>query len=99
MDEAWVHHFTSETKKQLKQCTFFRPWDHTILFWMLFGALNPNPTSELLHHVRYSRNPNLKVQKILFFAILGVKLHRELNFFKKLVTASESITFTLQNPL
>ena len=52
-------------------------------FPKIFGALNPNPTSELLHHVRFPRNPNLKVQKTLFFAIFGVKLHRKLIFFLK----------------
>ena len=40
----------------------------------VFGGLNPNPTSELLHHVRFSGNPNLKVQKTLFFAIFGLQL-------------------------
>ena len=48
-----------------------------------FGALNTNPTSELFHHVRFSRNPNLTVQKILFFCIFKVKLHSELIFFLK----------------
>ena len=48
-----------------------------------FVALNPNPTSELLHHVRFLRDPNLQVQETRFFAIFGVKLHRELIFFLK----------------
>ena len=47
----------------------------------VFGAMNPNPTSELLHHVRFLRNPKLQVQKARFFSIFGVKLHRELIFF------------------
>ena len=46
-------------------------------FWLLY----PNPTSGLLHRFRLLRYPNLKVQKTLFFAIFGVKFHRELNFF------------------
>ena len=52
-------------------------------FPKVFRALNPNPTSELLHRVRYSRNPNLIVQKTLFFAIFRIKLHRGLIFFLK----------------
>ena len=47
------------------------------------GALNSNPTSKLLHRLRFSRNPNLKVQKTLFFAIFGVELLCELCFFLK----------------
>ena len=42
-------------------------------FPKVFGALNPNLTSQLLQHVRFSRNPNLQVGKTGFFAILGVK--------------------------
>ena len=64
-------------------------------FPKVFGALNPNPISELLHHLRLLRNPNLKMQKTLFFAIFGVKLHRELNFFLK---NRYGIWITLQNP-
>ena len=58
-----------------------------------FGALYLNPTSELLHHLSLLRYSNLKVQKAPFFAILRVKLHRELIFILKSRT-----TFTLQNP-
>ena len=48
-----------------------------------FGALNRNPTSELVHHLRLLRYPNLKVQKTRFIAIFGVKLYRELMFVLK----------------
>ena len=57
----------------------------------------PNPTSELLHHVTFSRNPNLKVQKALFCTIFGVELYRLLTFFLNFVTVAESTIFTLQH--
>ena len=47
----------------------------------VFGALNPNPTLELLDNLWLLRYSNLKVQKILFFATFGVKLHQELIVF------------------
>ena len=47
-----------------------------------FGTLNPNPTLELLHHLRLLKYPNLKVQKTLFFAILGVILYTVRKFKK-----------------
>ena len=41
-------------------------------FPRVFGALNLNPTSELLHHLRFFKFHNLKVQNTPFFAILRV---------------------------
>ena len=65
------------------QADIFQTLGLNYTFPKVFGALNPNPTLELLHHVRFSRNPNLQVQKTRFFAIFRVKLHRELIFLSK----------------
>ena len=51
-------------------------------FPKVFGALNPNPTLELLHHLRFFKFPNLKVQNTQFFAILGVILYTVRKFKK-----------------
>ena len=50
---------------------------------MFLGLLNPDLTSKLLHHLRFFKFPNLKVQNTPFFVILGVILYT-VRKFKKL---------------
>ena len=81
---SWIFIFlrVNEIKMITQADIFYTPGpDYT--FQKVFGVLNSIPTSELLHRVKYSRNPNLKMQKTLFLAIFEVKLHRELMFFLK----------------
>ena len=44
-------------------------------FPKVLDALNPNLTSELLHHLRFFKFPDLKVKNRPFFDILGVILY------------------------
>jgi len=49
----------------------------------VFGAQNPNLTSEMLHYVTFSRYSNLEVLKTRFFAIFEVILYSKIIFFLK----------------
>ena len=56
--------------------------EEILRFCMFLGLLNPDPTSDLLHHIRFFKFPNLKVQNTPVFAILGVILYTVRKFKK-----------------
>ena len=69
------------------------------LFPKCFFAQNPNPSSELFHHVRILRYLRLCTRKIGFFAIFEVMYRAHNIFWSSLQVASCSTTLTFQNQL
>ena len=61
----------------------------TIVIW------EPNPGSELLHHVRFSSNPNLKVRKTRFFLYLSIDNFANFYYFLNMRKLSNRATFML----
>ena len=67
-------------------------------FPKVFGALNPNTTSELLHPLRLLRYSTLKVKNTPFFAILGVILYTVRKFKKPAVMENSEVRSGFSNP-
>ena len=72
---------------------------------MFLGLLNPNPTLELLHQLRFLKFPNLKAQNTQFFAIFGFILHtlglmkQSLKLRTKTINVSSTCNLNFQNRL